>query len=164
MKEIDFTSLVQQKIEERREGRSATRQAAVEADARFHSRAAPLVAAASDMAEDLSKDPMFVNAMGKPHVIIKRTDNIGLCGSARFPGRAGAIVFQVHDRGTVSMRIEPEFRAAEALGCGLTYAPDSLQGDLSNIEDLIFRARDHIADFLADIYLSPVAHLLEPEK
>ena len=67
---MNFTELVQRKVEERREGRSASVQAAAEADGRFRTRVASLCAAMSDMIERLSDDPMFANAMGRPEVTV----------------------------------------------------------------------------------------------
>jgi hypothetical protein len=50
---------------------------------------------------------------------------------------------------------------AAALDCGGSYSADPVPGSLSGIDDLIGRARDHLSDFLADIYLSPAVHVVQ---
>lgn len=161
---MNFTELVQRKIEERREGRSASVQAAAEADGRFRTRVAPLRAALSDMIERLSDDPMFANAMGRPEVTVQRDDKNGREGALRFEGRVGMISFLIHADGKAWMRVYPNWAVMAALDCGITYQIEPVRGELSDIDDLIQRACDHLSDFFADIYLSPAAHLLEPER
>lgn len=158
-----FIDLVQQEIAERREGRSAAAQAVTEADARFRARTAPLVAKASEMMKDLSSDPMFANAMVHPKVSIRRGDVDGRIGSLSFAGPAGVLSFQTFDRGEIWVRIQPNMIVVSALDCGLSYSIDPLKGELSRIDDLMARVRDHIAEFLADIHLSPAAHILQPK-
>lgn len=89
MTDTSFTDLVQQKIAERCEGRSAAAQAATEADARFRARSAPLVARAMEMMKDLSSAPMFASAIGYPEVSIRREDADGRIGVVSFSGPAG---------------------------------------------------------------------------
>lgn len=161
MTDTIFTALVQQKIVERREGRSAAAQAATEADARFRARTAPLVARALEMMKDLSSDPMFANAMGYPDVSIRREDADGRIGVVSFAGLAGVLSFQTFNHGGIGIRIYPEPIVMGALECGLSYGIDPLKGELSRIDDLMARVRDHIAEFLADIYLSLAAHILQ---
>ena len=161
MTDTSFTALVQQKIVERREGRSAAARAASEADARFRARAAPLVARALEMMKDLSSDPMFANAMGYPDVSIRREDADGRIGVVSFAGPAGVLSFQTFEHDRIGMQIYPKPIVMGALDCGLTYGIDPLKGELSRIDDLMARVRDHIAEFLADIHLSPAAHILQ---
>jgi hypothetical protein len=160
---MDFTELVQRKIEERREGRSAVVQAAAKADERFRTRVAPLVAAVSGMIERLSSDPMFGYAIGRPEVTVKRDDKLGQEGSLSFGGRAGRVLFIVTANGSVLVRIQPDWAVATALDCDMSYEVDPIRGDLSGIDDLLLRVCDHLGDFLADIYLSPAVHLVQPE-
>jgi hypothetical protein len=163
MKEANFTDLVRQKIEERRDGRSAAVRAAAEADDRFRALAAPVVAAVSALVKQLSGDAMFSNAMGKmPEMTVRRIDQEGRHGDIKFEGESGALLFDISGSDEIWMQIMPNFVVMTALDCGFCYAIEPIKGDLSHIEDFIDRVRDHIAEYLADIYLSPAAHLLEP--
>jgi hypothetical protein len=161
---MDFTAVVSRKIEERREGRSAAAQAAAKADARFRARADPLLTAVSNMVAILSADPMFGNAIGRNEVTAKRDDKDGTIGVVQCSGRAGVLSFQIIEGGVVLMQILPDWVATSALDCSYTYTHEPIKGDLSAVDDLIGRACDHIADFIADLYLSPAAHMLEPES
>lgn len=163
MKEADFTDLVRQKIEERRDGRSAAVRAAAEADDRFRALAAPVIAAASELVNRMSADAMFSNAMGKPEVTVRRTDKEGRRGHIIFEGEAGGLLFDISASDEIWMQIMPNYVVTAALDCGLSYAIGPVKGDLSRIGDFIDRVRDHVAEYLADIYLSPAAHLLEPK-
>jgi hypothetical protein len=145
MKEANFTNLVRQKIEERRDAL-----------------AAPLVSAASELVKQLSGDTMFSNAMGRPEVTVRRRDKDGRRGEVKFEGEAGALFFDISGSDEIWMQIMPNFVVTAALDCGLCYAFES--SDLPRIEDFIDRVRDHVAEYLADIYLSPAAHLLEPKS
>ena len=161
---VNFTEIVQREIEERREGRSALLQASAEADGRFRTRTVPLFAATSEMIKQLSADPMFADAMGRPEVTVKRDDQDGREGALTFEGRLGMVSFLIHADGGVWMRIYPSWAIAAALDCGTAYQIEPVKGDLSDIDNFIHRACDHLSDFFADIYLSPAAHLLEPER
>jgi hypothetical protein len=164
MREANFTNLVRQKIEERRDGRSTAVRAATEADDRFRALAAPLVSAASELVKQLSGDAMFSNAMGRPEVTVRRRDKDGRRGEVKFEDEAGSLFFDISGSDEIWMRIMPNFVVTAALDCGLCYAFEPIKGDLSRIEDFIDRVRDHVAEYLADIYLSPAAHLLEPKS
>ena len=160
---MDFTEVLQRKIEERREGRSAVVQATARADERFRTRVAPLAAAVSGMIERLSSDPMFAHAIGRPDVTVKRDDRLGQEGSLSFVGRVGRVSFIVTANDSVLVRIQPDWAVVTALDCALSYEVDPIKGDLSGIDDLLLRVCDHLGDFLADIYLSPAVHLVQPE-
>lgn len=160
MSNISFTDLVQQKVVERREGRSAAVQAAMEADAAFRARAAPLLAEASELIEVLSSDPMFANAMGHPKVTIRREDTDGRQGTLGFAGPAGTLTFSIYNDKTVWVRINPALTVVAALDCGLSYGIDPLKGEMSHVDDLIVRVRDYIAEFVADVHLSSAANIL----
>jgi hypothetical protein len=162
--DASFTDLVRQKIEERRDGRSAAMRAAAEADDRFRALAAPVVAAASELVKQLSGDAMFSNAMGRPEVTVRRDDKDGHRGSVKFEGETGALFFDISGGDEIRMQIMPDFVVRTALDCGVCYGLEPIKGDLSRIEDFIDRVRDHVAEYLADIYLSPAAHLLEPKS
>jgi hypothetical protein len=162
MKGMNFTQLLQQKIEERREGRSAAVLAAAEADARFRTRVAPLVEAVANLAKTLSTDTMFAALMGRPEVEFRREDEDGYEGTVRLSGRFAALSFNVMRRGGVLLRIQPGTIVMTALDCGLSYETGPIKGDWDRIDDLMACACDHMADFIADIYLSPVAHILQP--
>jgi hypothetical protein len=164
MTDTDFTELVKRKIAERREGRSAAVQAAAEADRRFNTRVASLLAAVTQMIESLSGDSLFANAMGRPEVSVRRDDKDGLEGRLEFKGRAGRVVFIVCDGDPVLVRIYPEQAISTALGCEIAYEAEPIKGDLSRIDDLMLRVWDHLGEFFADIYLSPAAHVLQPES
>jgi hypothetical protein len=93
MKEANFTDLVRQKIEERRDGRSAAVRAAAEADDRFRALAAPLVTAASELVKQFAGDAMFSNAMGMVEVTVRRRDKGGRHGEVKFDGEAATLFF-----------------------------------------------------------------------
>ena len=160
---MSFTDLLKRKIEERRDGRSPPVQTAMDADAQFRQRTAPLAAALTAMIETLAADPMFANAMGRPDIIVKRDDSDGLTGSLTFKGRAGDIAVRVDADGSSHMEIYPDFVVRQALKYGMTYGAKPISGNLSGTDEFIACIRDHIGDFLADIYFSPAAHLLQPE-
>lgn len=65
---MNFTELVQRKIEERREGRSALVQIVAEADRSFRTRAGRLSETLSDMIKRLSTNPMFAKVFGRQDV------------------------------------------------------------------------------------------------
>lgn len=161
---MNFTESVQRKIEERREGRSALVNTAAEADRRFRTRTVPLLEALSDMIKRLSEDPMFANAFGRPEVVAARSDQIGREGALRFEGRVGIVSFLIYKESEISLRIHPNWAITSALDCGMTYQVDSVKGDLSIIDDFIQQVCDRFSGFFADIYLSPAAHLLQPER
>ena len=160
---MNFTELVRGKIEERRRGRSAAVQAAADADGRFRTRATLLLAAVSEMLGKLSDNPMFALAMGRSEVTVRRQDKEGQEGSLTFEGPVGSVSFSIDVDGSVSMRIYPSLPVASALDCGLAYGTDPVRGGPYDIDEFIPRVRDHLGDFLADIYLSPAAHLVQPE-
>lgn len=157
---IDFTKLVDQKIAERRDGRSTAVEAAAQADERFRVRAAPVAAAVSEMVKGLSKNPMFAHAMGWPEVTWKREDTSGRVGVVSIDGCAGTVSFLIFEHDVIWMRIYPSMIVAQALDSSLVYTIDPIKGDLARIEDMIICAIDHIADFFADIYWSPATHIL----
>jgi hypothetical protein len=131
MKEAHFTDPVRQKIEERRDGRSAAVRAAAEADDRFRALAAPVVAAVSELVKQLSGDAMFSNAMGRPEMTVRRVDKDGRHGEVNFEGEAGALFFDVSGTNQIWMQIMPNFVVKLALDCGFCYAIEPIQGDIS---------------------------------
>jgi hypothetical protein len=163
---MKFCELVGQKIEERREGRSAAVKAAEAADARFAATAAPLVAAVAKLLEELASDRMFHNAMGRPDIAINRLDASGGEGAVKFQGRVGVVSIVLISEGRMLMRITPNYSVAAALDQGgYTYTEDCVQGEMDKLDEFVDAVRDRLADYLADIYLSAVAHyVLEPGK
>ena len=160
---MSFTDLLKRKIEERREGCSDFVQTAMDADARFRQRTAPLAAALTAIVEALAADPMFANAMRRPDIIVKRDDSDGLTRSLTFKGCAADIGVRVDADRSSHMRIYLNFDARQALQSGMTYEAKPISGDPSGIDEFIACIRDHLGDLLADISFSPAAHLLQPE-
>jgi len=105
-------------------GRSATAQAATEADAAFRICAALLLAQASEMIQALSSDPMFANAMGHSKATIRREDKDGRDCTVSFAGPAALLTFYMSNEEKVSMRVHPAMTVITALDCGLTYGID----------------------------------------
>ena len=62
------------------------------------------------------------------------------------------------------VRINPNYVVASALDCTGSYTVEPINGELSDLDLLVSRVLDHLGDFLADIYWSPVGHLLQPER
>jgi hypothetical protein len=163
MTDMDFTELVKRKIEERREGRSASIKAAAEANRRFDTRVAPLVSALEGAIERLSRDAMFANAMGRPEIAVRRSDQNGREGTVSFKGRAGQVSFVVCGSDAVLVPILPDWVVSNALDCEMAYGHEPIKGDLIRINDLILRVCDLLGEFFADICLSSASEFLQPE-
>lgn len=155
-----FTELVRRKIEERREGRSETVNAAAAAEARLRERAAPLMDALVAMVARLSRDPMFANAVGRPEVTFECVDE----GAARltFDGPTSTFAFRLEKDDDVCFHITLSARLDHALGrdFGGANGPKPLYGTLDRLDEFVVHAEDRIAELLADLYLSPAAHLV----
>jgi hypothetical protein len=115
-------------------------------------------AAVAKLAEELAPDPMSSHAFGNVRIKASRTDTVGDAGQLTPSGRAGQISF-AFDRRRIWMRIYAASEISVALDCGLTYAPEPLQGDIARLDEFMDRARDHVADYLAEVHLSSAAHV-----
>lgn len=158
-----FTALVRRKIEERREGRSEALNALAAAEARLRKRAAPLTDALAAMVARLSQDPMFANAVGRPEVVFKCDNALAGEGYATFDGPAATFEFALDRDGSIRLRTYPTGIAMHALernyASGYT-GSKPLSGTLDGLDEFLARVEDHIAELLADLYLSPAAHLV----
>ncbi len=73
----------------------------------------------------------------------------------KVPGKAGVLTFLIFDDDVIWSQILLAGLVAQALDCAMVYSDGPLRVTQAAIDDLIDRVCDHVADFLADIYLSP---------
>ena len=117
---MSFTQRLQRKIEERREGRSASVDAAAEAEARVRTRVAPLVEAVAALVGRLAEDPMFANGVCRPQPTFSMPElpGAGVGIPVRFYGRVGSFCFRLREGDELAFEILPGLELNRALACG----------------------------------------------
>jgi hypothetical protein len=156
-----FGDLVRSKITERRQGRSEAMRAALECQRQANDRAAPLLEALRAMLDRLCRDPMFSRAFpGRPEAKIADQFRDGL--AVTLDGAVGMMLVSLHEDGALKMSIHPHYRVKEALDCGHRYEPEPVRGTMQDLDVFLAAVEGQLAEFLADIYLSPAASMIMP--
>ena len=158
-----FGDLVRSKITERRQGRSEAMRAAMERQRRAHERAAPLLEALRGLLDRLGRDPMFSRAFpGRPEPTIADQHPDSLMVTVE--GVVGIIAVGLDEDDSLRSSIHPHFQVKAALDCGHRYGPEPLRGSMDDLATFLTTIEDHLAEFLADIYLSPAASMIMPAE
>ena len=170
---MDFSALVQAKIAARSRGASTVGVAVEMLRQQAFERIRPLHDALAEMVNRLAEDPIFAAAFGpSPTLELQWAKDAAERITLSFRGPVGEVsVMAVRwdvpgraDRIQCELFICPEISLQGPLGCGWRYGEATpVCGELEDTQGFVVATEDMIAEFLADIAVSPVAGRFLPD-
>lgn len=161
---VPFSERLRRKIRERREGTSPAAAAAERAEAERRAALAPVRAALEGLWARLADEPVFARAFGRRPDITAEPPASDELGVLRVRGAVASVtvfVLRRHERllkHDVEVCLVPDYRICEALGCPPRYgSPPCLFGKLDDLDRLMAAVEERLAEFLAEVCLSPAA-------
>jgi hypothetical protein len=129
--------------------------------------------AVAEMATRLAQDPIFAAGFGAtPKPAFKWSAETPQLSSIEVDGVVGYFVVQTccesasqgkAERVSLTLRICPEWALTKVLGCGWLYAEATpVEGDADDLSGFLVVVEDMLAEFLADVVVSPAADKFLP--
>ena len=170
---MDFSELVRGKIEARRQAYSVAKAAADALRTQALEPIRPVHDALTAMIERLARDPIFASGFGSaPKIEFKWPAESETLPVLWVYGRVGYLRVAVSKPlsfseeqvpGSLELVIHPDWRVAEVLGKSGNYGDAApVQGTVDDIPGFFAAAEDMIAEFLADVAVSPVGRKFLP--